>query len=179
MTELVVVERVFEQPVAIADVQAKEDAVAWCLQQHAVQFLRSYFASDRRTMICLYRAPDAEAVRETQRQAGLPVTRLWTASVLGNLEVPAAPPPRATIIVERDFPAPVTMELVEQTLAREGHCLAIHRADLLASHLSRDGRRMFCVFSAPDAESVRIANRQIGMPVASAWPATVYVPAAR
>ena len=176
MTELVIVKRSFEEPVAMADLEARADAVAWCFQQHGVQVLRSYFAIDRRTMISLYRAPDAEAVRETQRRAGLPVTSIWTAVVIGNVEVPAVSPPRTMIIVEREFPDPVTMELVEQTLSREGHCFSIHRADLLASHLARDGGRMVCVFSAPDAESVRIANRQIGMPVANAWPATVHVP---
>jgi hypothetical protein len=28
-------------------------------------------------MICLYRAPDADAVREAQRQAGVPFTSVW------------------------------------------------------------------------------------------------------
>ena len=50
MTELVVVKRSFEEPVAMADLEARADAVAWCFQQHGVQVLRSYFAIDRRTI---------------------------------------------------------------------------------------------------------------------------------
>lgn len=176
MTEVVVVERRFAAPVTMEEMQAREDAVAWCLEQYAVRFVRSYFSVDRRTMFCIYRAPDAESVRATQRQGGLPVDRIWTAAVCGVLDAPAPPPPRSLIVVEREFPEPVTMELVEQTLAREGHYLAMHRAELLASLLSRDGHRMCCTFSAPDAESVRIANRCMGMPVTNAWPATLHVP---
>src|SRR5690606_41386261 len=108
-----------------------EDAVAWCLEQHAVRFVRSYFAVDRRAMLCIYRAPDAEAVRATQRQAGLPVSHVWTAALRGQLDASPPPPSRSLIVVERGLPPPITMELVEQTLARDGHCLAIHRTDLL------------------------------------------------
>ncbi len=31
------------------------------------------------------------------------------------------------------------------------------------------GKHMICVYQAPDAESVRLAQRQIGLPVARAW----------
>ena len=77
----VVVERAFAEPVAFAAVQAQEDAGAWCLDQHGVRFLRSYFALDRRRMICLYAAPDAESVRIVQRQVGLPHERVWNAQL--------------------------------------------------------------------------------------------------
>ena len=33
-------------------------------------------------MICLYRAPDAEAVRKANRTAGLPFDRVWPARAL-------------------------------------------------------------------------------------------------
>ena len=32
-------------------------------------------------MICLYEAPDAESVRHVQRQTGMPVQRIWAASL--------------------------------------------------------------------------------------------------
>lgn len=76
---LVIVERQFEQAVDIAAVQAAEDAAGWCLEAHQVRFVRSYFAADRRRMVCVYDAPDAEAVRTVQRQAGLPFTQIWAA----------------------------------------------------------------------------------------------------
>jgi hypothetical protein len=84
---LVVVERSFDTAVDFATVQAIEDAGAWCLDVHRVRFVRTYFARDRRRMLCLYRAPDAEAVRRTQQQMGLPFDAVWPA----HLEVHPTP----------------------------------------------------------------------------------------
>jgi hypothetical protein len=46
-----------------------------------VRFLQSLFSLDRRRMLCLYAAPDAEAVRHAQRGAGLPFERIWTTTI--------------------------------------------------------------------------------------------------
>lgn len=73
----VVVERRFDEPVTLDALQAIEDAADWCLRQHKVTFLRTYFSADRRNMICLYQAPDAESVRLAQQQANMPVDRVW------------------------------------------------------------------------------------------------------
>lgn len=179
MTETIVVERVFDDAVDLAAVQAREDAVAWCLGQHGVRFRFTYFAVDRRAMVCIYAAPDAEAVRVTQRTAGLPVARAWPALVLGGDPAGrAAPAPLATVLVERELPEPATADHVAHMMAEAAGCLARHRVAHLASFLARDGRRMVCAFAAPDAESVRIANRQGGIPLARAWPATVHLAAA-
>jgi hypothetical protein len=74
----VVVERRFTTPVTLEALQAREDAAAWCLEQHQVTFLRTFFSQDRKRMICLYLAPDAESVRQAQRQADMPVERVWS-----------------------------------------------------------------------------------------------------
>ena len=73
----VVVERRFTEPVDLPSLQAKEDAFAWCFESHNVQFVRTFIANDRKRMVCMYRAPDAEAVRNTQRQAQMPMERVW------------------------------------------------------------------------------------------------------
>lgn len=78
--EIVVVERSFEQPVEFGILQEMEEKAAWCLKLHDVRFLRTFLSSDRRRMICMYEAPDAEAVRVSQRTAGLPFDRVWTAT---------------------------------------------------------------------------------------------------
>ncbi|MGB8330891.1 MAG: DUF4242 domain-containing protein [Polyangiales bacterium] len=75
----VIVERRFDDPASFDDVQAQEDRFAWCLEQHGVRFIRSYFSKDRRRMICEYEAPDAESVREVQRTASMPYEQIWTA----------------------------------------------------------------------------------------------------
>jgi hypothetical protein len=74
----VVVERSFDEPVTIEEIQAIEDAGASCLETHQVTFVRTFFSRDRRRMICLYRAPDAEAVRMAQRKAGMSVDSVWS-----------------------------------------------------------------------------------------------------
>jgi len=74
----VVVERRFEEPVTVESLQAAEDAAAWCLELHRVTFLRTYFSADRKRMICLYQAPDAESVRLAQQQAQMPFERVWS-----------------------------------------------------------------------------------------------------
>lgn len=78
----VVVTRSFDKPVELGDIQAIEDAGAWCLEAHGVQFVRTFFSTDCKRMVCLYRAPDAESVRRAQSGAGMPVERVWAFQVL-------------------------------------------------------------------------------------------------
>jgi len=73
----IVVERHFEEPVIFEDLQATENEHARCLDRYRVKFIESYFSLDRKTMVCLYQAPDAESVRSAQRQASMPFTRVW------------------------------------------------------------------------------------------------------
>ena len=89
---VVLVDRSFATPVAFDGLQAQEDAGAWCLAQHGVRHLRSYFARDRQRMICVYAAPDAEAVRSVQRQVGLPHDRVWAAQLWEGVAPPPRPP---------------------------------------------------------------------------------------
>jgi hypothetical protein len=74
----VVVERSFGAPVTLEEIQALEDASASCLRERDVEFVRTFFSRDRKRMVCLYRAPDAEAVREAQRKAKMPVDSVWS-----------------------------------------------------------------------------------------------------
>ena len=79
--EVFIVERSFEEPVSFEQIQALEDGAAWCLAEHRVTFVRTFLSADRRRMICVYTAPDAESVRASQRKAGLPFERVWPATV--------------------------------------------------------------------------------------------------
>jgi hypothetical protein len=78
----VAVMRRWTDPVELKDIQAIEDAGAWCLEAHNVQFVRTFFSADHRRMACLYRAPDAESVRLAQTQAGMPVEHVWAFETL-------------------------------------------------------------------------------------------------
>jgi hypothetical protein len=82
--ENVVVERTFEQPCGIETVAMMKEKSQWCFGEHRIRFLASYISSDRKRMICIYQAPDAESVRLVNRQLGFPFDRVWSASVLGS-----------------------------------------------------------------------------------------------
>lgn len=73
----VLVERSFPEPVDFAEVQALENSGAWCLDEHGVSFVRTYFAIDRCRMLCRYTAADAESVRIVNRRLGLPFDSVW------------------------------------------------------------------------------------------------------
>jgi len=86
----VLVERRFEEPVTLAQIQAIEDAGIRCLETRDVHFVRTFFAADQRRMICLYRAPDAESVREAQRQASVPFDVAWAFHAVGPADIDTA-----------------------------------------------------------------------------------------
>jgi hypothetical protein len=80
------------------------------------------------------------------------------------------------VVVERSFTEPVQPGDVDKTMARRGWCLDAHRVTFVQGFLSADGRRMVCVYEAPDAESVRIANREMGAPFDRVWTAARIAP---
>jgi hypothetical protein len=175
--EIVVVERAFEVPAVLSELQAAEDAVAWCLQQYRVSFVHSYVSLDKRSAICIYRAPDAESVVSTQRTAGLPVLRAWSADVITNEQRQfGARPNMATVLVERDFDRPLTRQDIQASFEQGKSCFNIHRAEWLQSYHSRSGTRLLCVYEAPDAESLRIAARDLGDGSPRIYSATVHTP---
>jgi len=83
----VLVIRSFEDPVELHDMQVIEDAGAWCLETRDVRFIRTYFAADHKRMVCLYEAPDAESVRQAQREAGVPFDDAWSVLALGPRDI--------------------------------------------------------------------------------------------
>jgi hypothetical protein len=78
----VVVERDFDEPVMFDAIQKMEEDGAWCLDLHKVIFVKTHFSLDRKHMICLYHAPDAESARIAQRQANMPVSLVWSCEQL-------------------------------------------------------------------------------------------------
>jgi hypothetical protein len=78
--EIVIVERSFAEPVPFEQVEAKEDESSWCLDIRRITLACFYFSKDRRRMICVYEAPDAESVRDANTQAELPFDRVWSAT---------------------------------------------------------------------------------------------------
>jgi hypothetical protein len=53
-----------------------------CLALHGVRHLVSYVTPDGQRMLCVFEAPDAEAVRRAARQLGLKLDSVWPATVV-------------------------------------------------------------------------------------------------
>jgi hypothetical protein len=167
---IVVVERSFAEPVEFEGVQSR--ALAECFQRHRVRARYSLFSRDRRHLVCVFDAPDADSVRVTQDESQLPYDRLWSAQSIDL--PPAAPDPRyEVVVVQRELPEPISRELAELAASDPLGCRKRNRCTLLASMLSLDGRYLLCRYAAPDAESVRNANVQGAVPFTRAWVATV------
>jgi hypothetical protein len=79
----------------------------------------------------------------------------------------------STVVVERSFPEPVDFEDVQALEDRSAWCLQAHGVRFLKSYFSRDRRRMACLYDAPDAESVRLAQEKARVPFERAWAARV------
>jgi hypothetical protein len=82
--ETVIVERSFEEPMQFEEIQRAESDTSWCLEINRVKFLHTYLSSDGKRMICVYEAPDAEAVRRANTTAKLPFDRVYTATQHGG-----------------------------------------------------------------------------------------------
>src|SRR3954468_4013662 len=78
------------------------------------------------------------------------------------------------VLVEHHWESPLTDADMNAIIACTASCFGLHRVDRNLSLLSADGREVFCHFTAPDAESVRIALRQACVPPGHAWSGTVH-----
>jgi hypothetical protein len=167
---LVIVERVFDTARDFAELQARENAASWCLAAQRVRGLRSYFAIDRQHLVGVYDAPDAEAVRATQRTAELPAEHVWTATSITDRQI-AAPQGYSMVVVQRALPEGLTRELVQQQVNAADGCAQRLRVAHFATFLSLDCTRMCCLYYSPDLESVRVVSREVGAPMERLWSA--------
>ena len=69
--EYIVLEREFPEPLTSED-PPKMAASMLCLQLYRVEPVCSYLTSDGHRMICVFKAPDAEALRAVARTNGFP-----------------------------------------------------------------------------------------------------------
>ena len=163
MTHLIL-ERAFDPPRSLADVHEGIRGSGWCFDLYQVAWQGSFLSADGRTMVCSFGAPDVESARVALRKTGADTRRLWAASVHD-----APSPGNPNVIVERSFSAPDTFERLKAIVDTKAWCLEQHRVNWARSFLSTDGRRMLCFYGAPDAESVRLAQREAELPVDTVW----------
>lgn len=159
-----ILERHLDPPLTVSDVHARVRESDWCYALHKVAWRASFLAADGRTMICWFAAPDLESTRNALRSSGADASRLW----LGTVHR-AAEPVVPNVLVERTFEEPVAFEDLQAREQAAGWCLRTHRVRFAQSFLSADRTRMLCLYQAPDAESVRLAQREAAMPVDAVW----------
>lgn len=76
-----ILEREFDPPLTEEERDREAARVDPCLEAYGARWLRSYYSTDRRRIVCEFEAADAEAVRAAFRSAGLAFARVWTADV--------------------------------------------------------------------------------------------------
>jgi hypothetical protein len=176
--EHVISERSFVEPISFADIGTMAERASWCFDLHHVGYRRSFLSLDGRRMVCHFEAPDAESVRNALRQLDKPFERVWTASIhnppQATIRVSPGSHEMARVVVERLFETPVDFEEIRAIEDRGARCRVQHRVRSLRTYFSADRRRMISFYAAPDAESVRLVQRQAGTPFERVWAATVY-----
>jgi hypothetical protein len=168
MSDVFVV-RAFDPPLSDESFEAMAGAAAGCLDLYRVQWRRSLLSADGRRMVCWFSAPDAESTRLALRKAGSHDAAPWPGTVHDAPGAGAPSPDAANVVVERSFAQPVALEEIQAVEDAGASCLQARNVSFAQTFFSRDRRRMICLYRAPDAESVRDAQRQAGMPVDRVW----------
>jgi hypothetical protein len=164
----VFVERRWEQPLTAADIRTMIQTGGGCLAAHRCDWHGSLLSADGHDLLCHFSAPDAESVRMAMHAAGSPRASVWPGTVhdVPGLTDAAT---QANVLVSRRFEKPAVFAHIQALEEAGAECLETHRVRFLRTFLSGDRRRMICLYRAPDAESVRIAQREAGMPVERVW----------
>jgi hypothetical protein len=76
---MMIVETTYDPPLTDDQRARDQEKLDPCLALRSVRWLMSFESVDRRRKICLFRAPDADALREALRGAGIPYDRMWAA----------------------------------------------------------------------------------------------------
>lgn len=150
-----------------------------CFELHRVDWQNSMLAKDGMRLICWFTAPDMESVRIALRSDESDVTDLWPCAVTSYDLWPGTVHDAegadeddirsANVVVERRFEDPVAMEDIEAIEVAGAHCLELRNVRFLRTYFATDRKRMLCLYSAPDAESVRQAQHEAGMPFEDIW----------
>lgn len=176
MTDIIL-ERIWERPRTRSEI-AKMSVPDVCFELHRVRRLAALISTDAKRMVCHLKGPDADSCRMALRRKTADVRTLWRGTVHDAPGTSGLDFHSANVLVARRFEAPTSVETVQALEDRYIECLERLRVRFLRTYLSTDRRRMICLYRAPDADSVRRAQRESGMPVESVWAFTRLVPVA-
>jgi len=162
-------ERDFDTPIDSAAVIAMALDCFGCFSIHRVDWCMSMLAGDGSRMICWFRAPDLESSRIAMRQSNVDCRVLWRGSVHDKPGLDETQLAAANVLVERSFDTAVTLDQIQAIEDAGIDCLEMRDVHFVRTFFSADQRRMICLYRAPDAESVREAQRKAGVPFDVAW----------
>jgi hypothetical protein len=80
----VIVEYSFDPPITEEEFDRMAEQLDPCLEGRDVQWVQSFLSLDRKRRICIFEAPDAEAVREAYRSAKVGFERAWAAEAIAD-----------------------------------------------------------------------------------------------
>lgn len=80
----------------------------------------------------------------------------------------------AILVLEQTFETPVSPVALADSARRVDACLEVHGARWLRSFLSRDRKRMICIFEGADAEHIRDSYRSARVNFDSCWVSDEY-----
>jgi hypothetical protein len=164
-------ERTFAEALTRDDVLEGGRESASCFDLYRVRWHGSFLAGNGHTMICRFSAADMESARQALRDPDVDLSRFWSGTVHKS-----GKPGTPNVVVERAFAKPVRFEDIAAIGLGKPWCFETYRATHTHSFFSLDGKRMLCFYAAPDAEAVRVANREAAMPVAGVWAGSLITP---
>lgn len=175
---LVIIEQEFSKPLTAEDIVRPDNKTLTCMEIYGAHARRHYLARGGLHCMCVFDAPDAEAVRSAYRMADSSLPKnIWAATIhLADGDdasrAPALQNPDFVIaLVERTFPDPVDYADVRAVEGVGAYSSDLREVRFLRSYFSSARKRMVCLYEAPDVEAVRTVNRHAGLPFERAWAA--------
>lgn len=165
----VVLERRFDSPTTIDEVVEDAKAQAGCFALYQVEWQRSFMSNDRRRLVCWFRGTDVESVRTALRKNDVDTRVVWGGSFHEAPGLGRGDLDTVNVAVERRFDEPTTLDAIQAIEDAGARCLEMRDVEFVFTLFSGDRRRMLCFYRAPDAESVRQAQHEAGMPVEAVW----------
>jgi hypothetical protein len=142
-----------------------------CLPIYRGKWVESYLATDGSRLVCHMTAPDMESVRSFLHQTKTRYVAVWCGEP-HSLGLDLLP----NVLVERSFDKPVTLDSIQAIEDAGAQCLEMRSVTFTSTLFSADKTRMLCLYHAPDAQSVRDAQQEAGMPLDRVWPCQYLCP---
>lgn len=154
----VLFETEYDSPKRISDVLAQEKGSRWCLDLHGCRPLIHGIAANGMRSLCLFEAPDAEALRDALRQLGAPAAMsAWTATSAYRKDFTRAGWPWSGgpfAFSRHDIATKAEYDRF-QTLGREdGFCMVTHNVRIIGDFVSLDRTRAARLYLTPDLEAI-------------------------